>query len=441
MQHLIFILIGIAWIVITRPLYLKNFELFLVTLIPINYQFFHLVPRVGVYDNYQESLLLVVLFYFIESCFIAKIVHHDQSICKRISEYDIIMYFFFAVIFYAFIVALLRGQDITSTIKAAKLYPLLLIYFIISHNDINIGKFCKYFVALALLLASLTAIQYALINKISIFYFYTDAASHLRSDSLRGLRIIEGSIIISTATLISLSYLLKRFSWKYLLFASALFAQLCLVVKTRTEILGLLLTILIVSYLYFRGAIAKMILFIYILLFCITLFLQLSLQFGITQSHFTKHFSMITDTISDFVGLSAQTSHGNLSIRQKCFGYYLVDMFRENFLGRGLLSTRWSGSTETYEMNVLHFYLADIGIMRMFVFFGLPGVALVFYALFCFVKKIFSHLVNDHPEIIAFFVYGITILPFTDIFFSSRNFFLFAIFLALLGKADSNATS
>jgi len=180
---------------------------------------------------------------------------------------------------------------------------------------------------LALLLASLTAIQYVLINKISIFYFYADAASHLRYDSTRGLRIIEGSIIISIAILISFSYLLKRFSWKYLLFASALFAHLCLVIKTRTEIVGLLLTILIVSYLYFRRAMSKMIMFIYILLVCITL----SLQFGITESYFIKHFSMLTETVADFVGLSAQTSHGNLSIRRKCFDYYLVDMFRENF--------------------------------------------------------------------------------------------------------------
>lgn len=438
MAHLSFILIGIAWIVITRLLYLKNFELFLVSLVPLNYNFFHLVPRIGVYDNYQESLLVVVLFYFIETCFIAKIVHHDKNSCKKISEYDKIIYFYFAVIFYAFVVALLRGQDIVSTIKAAKLYPLLLMYYVISCNDIDIDidKFCKYFIFLALLVAFLTSIQYIFISNISIFYFYSDAASHLRYGSYRGVRIVEGSIIISMATIISSVYLLKRFSWKSLLFALALFVQLCLVAKTRTEIFGILLTILIVSYLYFREAIPKMIMFTYILLLCITL----SFQFGITQSYFIKHFSMVAGTMSDFVGLSAQTSHGDLSIRKKCFDYYFFDMLHNNFSGRGLLSTIWSGSTEIYEMNVLHFYLADIGIMHMFVFFGLPGVALVFYALFCFVKKIFSHLINDHPEIIAFFVYGITILPFTDIFFSTRNFFLFAIFLALLGKVDNNAT-
>ncbi len=435
-QHLIFILIGIAWIAITRPLYLKNFELFLVSLIPINYQFFHLVPRIGVYDNYQESLLVVILFYFLETCFIAKVVHRSQDTCKKTSEYDVIMYFFFAVIFYAFALALLRGQGIMLTIKAAKLYPLLLVYYIISYNDIDIDKFCKYFVILALLLATLTSIQWIFINRVSIFYFYADAAAHIRHDTYRGIRIVEGSMVISIATIISASYLLKRFSWKYLLFSLALFAQLCLVVKTRTEIFGILLTILIVSYLYFRGAISKMLILTYILLFFITL----SFQFGTTQSYFTKHFSMITGTIVDFAGLSAPISYGDLSIRQKCFYYYLADMFRGNLLGRGLLSTSWSGSTELYEMNILHFYLADIGVMRIFVFFGLPGVALVLYTLFCFVKKISSHLVNDHPEVIAFFVYGITILPFTDIFFSARNFFLFAIFLALLGKADSNAT-
>ncbi|HDZ85557.1 MAG TPA: hypothetical protein ENH35_03370, partial [Candidatus Moranbacteria bacterium] len=287
MAHLSFILIGIAWIVITRFLYLKNFELFLVSLIPINYDFFHLVPRIGVYDNYKESLLIVVLFYFIETCFIAKVVHREQKICERISEYDKIIYFFFAVIFYAFIVALMRGQDIISTIKAVKLYPLLLVYYIVSYNDINIDKFCKYFVILALLVASLTSIQYILINKISIFYFYADASSHLRYGSYRGIRIIEGSIIISIATIISSAYLLKSFSWRYLLSALALFTQLCLVAKTRVEIFGVLLTILIVSYLYFRGTISRMVTFTYILIFCITL----SFQLGITQSYFIKHFS------------------------------------------------------------------------------------------------------------------------------------------------------
>lgn len=436
MAHLNFILIGIAWIIITRFLYLKNFELFLVSLIPINYNFFHLVPRIGVYDNYQESLLVIVLFYFIETCFIAKIIHRNQDICEKTSEYDNIIYFFFAVIFYAFVLALLRGQGIVLTIKVAKLYPLLLIYYIISYNNIDIDKFCKYFVMLALLVALLTSIQYIFINKISIFYFYADAASHLRYGSYRGIRIVEGSIIISIATIISFAYLLKSFSWKYLLYTLALFAQLCLVVKTRVEIFGILLTILIVSYLYSRETFSKMVTFAYILLVCITLLFQ----FGITQSYFIKHFSLVAGTISDFVGLSAPTSHGDLSIRKRCFDYYLGDILRNNFLGRGLLSTVWSGSTEIYEMNVLHFYLADIGIMRTFVFFGLPGIALVLYALFCFVRKFFSRLVHDYPEIIAFFVYGITILPFTDIFFSTRNFFLFAIFLALLGKIDSNAT-
>jgi len=235
MTHGVLFLIGCIFIILTRRLYYRNFELFLCLLIAVNFNFFHLIPRIGSSDQYQESLLVVLLFYLFEEYIAQDHILHKKNIGSLASPstgiYRNLVLGYFAIVTMGLWVAFYNGQSLVLGVKSFKFYPLILVYFLIIKRGLNVEKFTCYFLWMAIAIAALVFIQFLIYGKMSLFFFYENSAYKVRGIGTdRGLRLIEGSTIIFIGMITAFAKWLKTHRVQFLCMAIFLLTHIFIVI-------------------------------------------------------------------------------------------------------------------------------------------------------------------------------------------------------------------
>lgn len=427
MPHLITLIIGIAVIACTRRLYYRNFELFLCVLIPVNFDFFHLVPRIGQFDIYREILLVVVIFYFVEEIFMRRLLAGRNVMGTRLGKYGTLVVFYLFLVFLGAVISFANGQGINFGLKAIKWYPTILIFFIVAKKGINLEKFYKYFLWLASIVAILLLLQYLAYEKINIFYDYEDTITHVRGiNSIRGLRILEGDTVINIGLLIACSLFIKHKKPILLLNISLLLFVILAVIKTRMEIAAIMVTLVFI-YLSYKGLpLQKMIRAVCLVWLLFILFLLLP---AINPALVTKN-KFVAETVYDIQGTSSFHAHGSLYIRLLTYEYYWAQVKQRWLIGRGVQNPNWQGNDDSYVIKRHNFHLADIGMFHLVVNHGLLGLLFLGVLFFKLVPDCFFG--NKNYEITSYFMLGFFMMPTIDLFFRPDRIFIFGIFLALL---------
>ncbi len=426
-------ILGFAFIVLTRRIYYRNFELFLCLLIVINFDFFHLIPRIGKFDIYREIVLIVVFFYALETFFIARIINKGRENQFKFGRFGKYVVFYFFLLLFGLIVATINGQSVVMGVKAIKWYPSIIIFFIVLARKIDSDKFLRYFVLIALTLSILVLCQYALYNKFHFFFFYDDFVDHIRGiGQIRGLRILEGNSVIVIGCLLSIGFLITKRNFFYLLCTALMLSVIVIVMQVRSQIATIFLTSFFL-YLLHNGISTKKI-GISIYLVC-AMMIIISIIPMLTKSNIFSESRLIQTTLRDLDGISRFGGIGNINIRLLCLDQYW-NLYKENwFLGRGILNINWHGNIDYYFQQRFNFHLIDLGVFHFVVNHGVLGWIFIFSLM----KLLFKQLLklNRYPILASYFISGIILMPIIDLFFRFDRVLLFGIFLALLEKAVS----
>lgn len=433
-SHAITAFLGILFIIITRKIYYRNFELFLCLLIVINFDFFHLLPRIGKYDIYRETVLIVIFFYILETFFIARIFTRKNKYKIKSGHFGKLVLFYLLLIFSGLIIATFKGQPIAMGIKAIKWYPAIFIFFIVLTRKVDTQKFFHYLVLMASFLSILLLIQYAMYNKFHFFFFYDDFVDHIRGiGQIRGLRILEGNSIIVIGCLLSISFFIKSQKLFWLFCSGILLAAIVIVMQVRSQIAAILMTSFFIYFIH-NGISTKKIIMGFYLVCSAMVFISILPLF--TQLSFISENRLVHTTLRDFEGISRYGGFGHFNIRLLCLENYWA-LYKENwFIGRGILNMNWPGNIDYYFQQTLHFHLIDLGVFHILVNHGLLGW-LFLIALF---HTLFPHSLrlNHHPLLASYFIAGIILMPIIDLFFRFDRILLFGIFLALLDQTVSD---
>ena len=441
MTHGVLFLIGCIFIILTRRLYYRNFELFLCLLIAVNFNFFHLIPRIGSDDLYQESLLVVLLFYLFEEYIARDHILHKKNIGSLASPsariYRNIVLGYFAIGTMGVWVAFYNGQSLELGVKAFKYYPIILVYFLIIKRGLNVEKFTCYFLWMAIAIAALVFIQFLIYGKMSLFFFYEDSVSNLRGIGAdRGLRLLEGSTIIFIGMITAFVKWLKTHRAQFLCMAIFLLTHIFIVIQTRSILVSIILVMLLVTFLLDRHKKGSLIKKLYlvasgVLLIALYVIYYQDVIFG---------QGIVTQTINDLQGISSTgQGAGNVQIRLLCYQHYWQELQTFWLTGRGLLNGAWSGNPDKYLMEMYGFHLSDIGAFHVLVKFGLAGAILLVIMVLVTLMRL-GFLIDTAPEVACYFLLGIILLPIRDMFFRLDCIFVFAIFSACADLALSSMT-
>ena len=429
MSHIYTAIIGILFIIVTRKIYYRHFELFLCLLIVINFDFFHLVPRIYQYDIYREIVLIVVIFYTIETLFISKVLLKN-NFQVNLGQYGYIILLYLLITLMGVSVAYFDGQPIVLGLKSTKWCPSILIFFIVINRKLNINKFFLYFVIMGAFLSVLVIIQYALYHKFQFFFFYEDAIDHVRDiGRIRGLRILEGNSLIFIACLIAIGEYIKSQNLFWLFPSILMLSVIIFIMQFRSQIAALFLAIYF-AYCIYNGIAKKRILISLYLTLAGILFVAILL--AMNPSEFIYKNSLIHATLRDLDGISSSEGFGNLHIKLTGLENYWA-IYKENwFFGRGVLNINWDGNIDYYLQKMYYSHLLDLGVFHLFVNHGIFG--LMFCALICFIILSRFLYLNHYPSLILYFISGLILFPFDDLFFRFDRLIIFGIFLALFDK-------
>ncbi|MFC1818787.1 hypothetical protein ACFL0B_06800 [Thermodesulfobacteriota bacterium] len=431
MTHGVLFLIGCIIIILTRRLYYRNFELFLCLLITVNFDFFHLIPRIGSSDLYRESLLVVLLFYLFEEYIARDHIFHKKNIGSlafpSAGIYRYIVLGYFAIGTMGVWVAFYNGQSLELGVRTFKFYPLVLVYFLIIKRGLNVEKFTCYFLWMATAIAALVFIQFLIYGKMSFFFFYEDSLSHVRGIGTdRGLRLLEGSTIILIGMITAYIKWLKTHRAQFLSMTIFLLTHIFIVMQTRSILVSIILVMFLVTFLidiHKKGSLIKK-------LYLVAIGVLLIAFYVIYYQDVISGQGIVTQTINDLQGITfTGQGAGTLQIRLLCYQYYWQELQTFWLTGRGLLSSAWPGNPDAYLSEVYNFYLSDIGVFHVFLNFGLAGAIFLVIMVLATLMRL-GCLIDTAPEVACYFLLGIILLPIRDMFFRLDCIFVFAIFAA-----------
>jgi hypothetical protein len=432
MTHFYLLSIGCLIILISRKIYRHNFELFLCLLITLNFEFFYLFPRIGQFDQYKESLLVIVLFYFIEEYLVSNSLHKNRHHHTRVGIYGKFIVAYLMVAAMSIGVAFYLGQSLILGIKAYKYYPLLLIYFIVTKRGVDTEKLMDYILFLATFIAILTMIQSFLYDSFHLFYFYEDSIDHVRGmDSTRGLRILVGNTMITIGTLIAFSKWMQSSRLSYLFNSLFLFFHIFFIIQTRAMVAAVI-TVAIVSYfLYHQHRTRKIINGLYFFICGCFAFLLAFIYY----QDYVLGTGMVSETVSDIQDIASQSQKSSsLSIRLLCLKSYWEQILNYWPMGRGLQNITWSGNPDQYLQDNYHLYLSDVGVLHMIVNFGLTGLLVIISFFYTCLRRSITTIVVI-PAISSYFILGLVLMPQIDFFFRIDHLFIFSVFSSV---ADSH---
>jgi len=404
MIYAVLVSIAISVLLLCWIFYRRNIELFLCLLIAINFEFFHLLPRIKGPDDYKLLLLPIVLILLAESLLSRKLA---------LGRYGWWVVAFLGISIMGVVVANFSGQSLSLGIKAVKFVPLILVYFVLQGRAINTQKFVNYFVIMALTIAGIATVQYFLHDKIIIF-------TALPKDLLFGIqgpiRITVGQFVIAAATVVAAARYFQSSNLLFLIAAAGLFLEIVFIQKTRGFIAGVFLSIFTV----------------YILSHKITL-LRISFYL-IFAGLFMGSWLMISDVkidriaIIDSTRLDIEKQRGSFQGRINAYMYYWKEIQKKPLTGRGLFNFNWEGNSEK-KIQQIGIHLSDIGITHFIVQAGLIGLIWLIYGLF----RMWLDIIYNSEAIIvsSYFVVATFTMPTLDMFLRVDTLFLFAVFLGL----------
>lgn len=400
-----FIMLGLSWF-----LYRRNFEMFLCLLIVIYYEFFYIFPLAVGY----KYILLPIVFIL----FTINLIKGNLSL----NRYGLWIIGYLAISWFSIVVAYFAGQDIILGIKAAKFIPLVLIYFVVVNQKIDLYKFLKYFLWIGLGIAALCAVfslTHASINP------FLGMPKDFVSNQAGRLRITIGQFVISAAALMAYAAYLKGKGIGYLAAAAGLFLEVIMIQQTRGFIAGIVLSGIFINMVSRKLTAIRLSLGLTILGSMMIAMTVLSYT-DLTKIEFFKRIDADLKKTEGSYG-------GSIQARIDGYKYYSKVIEKNLMTGRGLLNFNWSGNTERYLQEYHSIHLSDIGIMHFFVQSGLVGILWFFYG---FIKLI-KHLLmfREFLPLGCYFILGALVLPTLDMFLDTENsLFLFAIILGVFTK-------
>lgn len=413
MTQLFLIATAVLIFIGTRRIYQRNFELFLIVLVVINFDFFHLISVLRFSDSYKLIIAPILVIYLIE-----------LKMQKRIylGKYGGWIMMFFALLVFGILIAAIQGQPLILGIKAVKFYSLILIYFVIVNHKVDINKFIKYLSILAIVIAGLAAIQ-------SISQGAFDIFSARNADEVRKYRVIEGSFVISTAIVLSFCNYLKKMGTYYLFVFLALFVHLVFVIQTRALMAGVILTCVLVYFIYNKfsfKAIAAFALVILILSLVVIPFVSFS------DIPIVKRTLMDIESIRDIKPSKAGSSP--FVARYYTYEYYLGQLAESPVFGLGFRSLFWIGNPEIYAYLRKGFALSDIGVMEFVIRTGLVGLTWLLFGLMRFIGIIVKG--KELSSVGAYIILGITTIGTIDLFMGNTTLFMFGLFIGLMSNEN-----
>ena len=424
MTHIIMLSLGIFLYIVTRRLFYKNIELFICLLIPVNFEFFHLLPRIGQYDNYREALLVILFLHLVEFYFLRPVVVGRKKNPRQSHFFTYLVFGYLALVVNGVITAMFAGQSLVLGIQAMMFQLTILVFFLIAYRDFNIYKFLDYLFILIGCLGLLLVIQYIMFDYYHFFHFYKDTDTHVRDlNELRGLRLVEGVELIAICSVAAFTRFMQSEKMRYLLAFLFFFCVIVFVAKYRAYILSIPVACFIIYFLY-HGLHPRVILLTGLVLLIVPVLVLVLVNTPAIMEH-----QIVKSVAKDIEGITA--GHGNLSIRLLCYQYYYTDTVNNHlWLGRGILNNNWEGNPTGKLIRTLAIYLSDIGVFHIFVNFGLLGV---FYTLFLF-ASVFRLGIKYRlaMPLVSYFILGIIFSFEIDIFFYDYLIFVLGIFLGLL---------
>lgn len=425
MTHVIMFALGAFIFILTRRFFYKNIELFICLLIPVNFEFFHLVPRVGQFDNYQEALLIVIFLHLLEYFLLRPIVRGKTNKPQQGIVFGYFVYAYLVLVIIGSITSLFSGQPLELALMATKGHFTILVFFLIAYRDFDFYKFFNYLFITVGILGLILIIQYAVFDYVKIFYFYKDTDTHIRDlNELRGLRLLEGVELIGICAVAAFSFYIQNSKKRYLFAFLFFFFLIIFVAKYRMYIAAIPPACLII-FILFKGFHPKVFLLLFSILFILPLTTIVLINTPTVQEH-----ALVQSMAKDFSGIGS--GEGNIDIRFKAYEYYFTETLKNPWLGRGVLNNNWEGNSTGDLIKDFGIFLSDIGIFHIFVNFGLIGVGyflLLFATIFRFAIKYKLQL-----AIVSYFIFGLVFCFEIDIFFYKYLLFILGIFLGLIER-------
>ncbi len=332
-----------------RNYFYRNFEFFLCILIIFNFQTFYLLPKTGEFYQYRVMLLAVLIAYLF--------VHYLRNRSFDYGSYGIWIIAYLVIVAIGLFTASRFGQPLLLGVKAVKYLLLVMIYFLVVNIRIDINKFTRYLVIMAIVIAILAIFQFIFINKFVIFNAFE--ANLIRMGEERGNRVLVGSSIISLAATIAFAKYLRGHGIFYLYSFIGLFLHVIIVVRTRMLMAGIVLTS-IVLYLISRRFSIKTI----FISFFVIIFLSVALS---TQLAIMKKNKLVSQTVRQVAG---QSRHSGMEVdgyrtmaRFNAYNFYIGQIKKHPLLGRGFWNFNWTRNNEEWLQDMgIHF--SDIGIVH-----------------------------------------------------------------------------
>jgi hypothetical protein len=404
MIYAILVSIAISVLLFCWVFYKRNIELFLCLLIAINFEFFHLLPRIKGPDDYKLLLLPIVFILLAERLLSRKLA---------LGRYGWWVVAFLSISVMGIVVANFSGQSLSLGIKAAKFVPLILVYFVLQGRAIDANKFVNYFVTMSLTVAGIATAQYLLHNKFIIF-------TALPKDILFGIegpiRITVGQFVIAAATVVAAARYFQSSNLMFLIAAVGFFLEIVFIQKTRGFIAGVFLSIFAVYVLSHK-----------ITLLRISFYLIFA---GLLMGSWLIISDIKIDRIAiiDRTRLDIEKQRGSFQGRINAYMYYWKEIQKKPLTGRGLFNYNWEGNSEK-KIQQTGIHLSDIGITHFIVEAGLIGLIWLIYGLF----RMWLDIVYNSETIIvsSYFVVATFTMPTLDMFMRVDTLFLFAVFLGL----------
>jgi hypothetical protein len=397
------VLLGGCWF-----FYRLNIELFLCLLIAINFELFYLAPQIQGPDNYKLLLLPIIIILMIESFITRKLA---------LGRYGWWVISFLGLSAVAVIVAYFSGQSLDLGIKAAKYVPLILVYFLVAGRNIDADKFSRYFVAMALVVAAIAAIQYYFPPRLIIFPGMPEGMRLTRLDTPR---VTIGQFVISAAAVMAFAQYKLNSNKYFLLAAAMLFLEVLLIQQTRAFIAGIFISVILMYLLLNKMTTLRLSLYLII----VGVFLSALLIVG-TDIY---DIGLVKRTGAD---ISQRT--GSYQGRINAYKYYWQEIEKKPLLGRGLLNFNWQGNKEKYLQTEKGIHLSDIGITHFIVQAGLVGFLWFIYGLYKIWGDIFRF--RRYMNITSYFMLATFTMLTIDMFLRADSMFLFAAYLGIFSTS------
>lgn len=279
---------------------------------------------------------------------------------------------------------------------------------------------------------------------INIVYFSGMAENILSKDSfgerfgdLRIQFIADQALELLSCYLISFFLLRKEYQYNFfskpiLYFLTVIILiQTIVVNKTRSYIIGLILTIIVVSYFAWKLKISgRIIKFLPIILTIVLLALPFYFS-TLKESSFVQSFN------------SEVTSEGskNISIRIKGIQFYFGELVKTNFMGFGWVSNKEDSPDNPIKHAITkdNLFYVDLGFLGLFFMYGLLGLVVCFYFYKMSFGIIKSFIENGDPQerimagsIGVFLILQLTTLTGNQVFYYQDTDFFYALVMFIL---------